>query len=138
MLDISNFEKALDNLDLQYANWKRLPGRQGLLPLDMEAIEESVVQRFEYTYDTAWKALKHYMSEVIGLPDLPNSPKPIFRIAGENDCLAAPVENWIDYANARVGTSHDYSNQKEDDVLTLSGRFIPDARALLANMKSGM
>jgi nucleotidyltransferase substrate binding protein (TIGR01987 family) len=132
-IDVSKFEKALANLDAQYTNWKQLPGRQGFLELDIEGIGESVVQRFEYTFDTSWKALKRYMESELFRDDLPNSPKPLFKIAGEAGIIDS-VENWIQYGEARIGTSHDYSNEKETLALDVAGRFIADAKALLAKM----
>jgi nucleotidyltransferase substrate binding protein (TIGR01987 family) len=134
MLDVGKFDKALANLEAQYANWRQIPGRQLLLDLDKEAIEESVVQRFEYTFDTSWKILKKYMEAENFMDDLPNSPKPLFRIAGEMGVIDS-VENWIQYGEARVGTSHDYSNEKESRVLDVVGNFIDDSKALLAKMK---
>ena len=82
-------------------------------------------------------------SENLGLPDLPNSPKPIFRIAAENHILDSgassdphAIERWIDYANARVDTTHDYSGLKAKAALTLIQDFIPDAIALYQKMTS--
>jgi|GEM_PF-2502845 len=66
-----------------------------LSDLDREAIGESMIQRFETCYDTLWKTLKRYLSEETGLADTPNSPKPILKLAGQNDLLAAPVEQWL-------------------------------------------
>ena len=52
-----------------------------------------------------------------GLPDTPNSPQPVFRLAFENDLFAAPVEPWLWYADARTGTSHDGERAKACLVL---------------------
>ena len=68
--------------------------------------------------------------EDIGLPDVPNSPKPIFRIADENQLFASTLEQWLKYADARVDTSHDYSGEKAGDCLELMADFIDDAIGL--------
>ena len=60
----------------------------GLDVVDREAIGESVIHRFDTCYDTLWKDLKRYLTDEIGLPDVPNSPKPIIKIAGDNGLLA--------------------------------------------------
>ena len=67
-----------------------------------------MIQRFETCYDCLWKVLKRYLSEGLGLPDIPNSPRPIFRLAHENDLFDSPLERWLQYAEARIDTSHDY------------------------------
>ena len=131
MIDYSKFQKALANLDAQYNNWLELPKRAALFPLDADAVAESVVQRFELCYDCLWKALKRYMAEVLGLPDLPNSPKPLFRIAAENGLLR-DTDKWLHYADLRCATTHDYSEKKAQQAVEACGGFIADAAALYA------
>ena len=141
MIDYDKYQKALKNLELQFANYRTLdPALSGLM---REAVEESVIHRFEICYDCLWKVLKCYLSENLGLPDLPNSPKPIFRIAAENHILTAStpsdplsIERWMDYANARVDTTHDYNGLKAKAALALIQDFIPDAIALYQKMTS--
>jgi len=142
MIEYDKYKKALKNLELQFANYRTL--EDSLPGLMREAVEESVIQRFEVCYDCLWKVLKRFLAEYLGIPDLPNSPKPIFRIAAENHILTAgtpsdplPIERWwMDYANARVDTSHDYSGLKAKAALALIQDFIPDAIALYQKMTS--
>ncbi len=89
-----------------------------------------MIQRFESCYDTLWKTLKRYLTEEIGLPDTPSSPKPVLKLAGQNDILPSPVERWLQYADARVSTAHDYSGEKAANCLGIMGAFIHDAVAL--------
>jgi nucleotidyltransferase substrate binding protein (TIGR01987 family) len=131
MLDLSKFESSLFHLEAQFGNYNHLPEREDIAELDIEGIGESVIQRFEVCYDCAWKVLKRYMSETMGLPDLPNSPKPLFRIAAENKIIPS-VERWLLYADARVGTAHDYSSDKADAALSVVEDFIGDAKNLYA------
>jgi hypothetical protein len=137
-IDTTKFEKSLAHLEEQFENYKSLPVRGNLPKLDTEAIGESVIQRFEICYDCLWKTLKRYMAEKLGLPDLPNSPKPLFRIAAENGLLSLPPDKWLLYADARVGTSHDYSLDKADETLAIAGDFIADARALCRVIMDGV
>ncbi|MGF1569987.1 MAG: nucleotidyltransferase substrate binding protein [Nodosilinea sp.] len=110
MIDYGNLQKALKYLEVQYANDKTLdPAQPPLIP---EAVAESVIQRFETCYDTLWKVLKRYLIEELGLPEVPNRPKPILRLANENGLLASTAEPWMAYANARIGTAYDYSGDK--------------------------
>ena len=127
MIDYDKFQKSLKHLELQYANHKLARDRPELADIDREAIAESVIQRFETAYDTLWKDLKRHLIDALGLPDVPNSPKPILKLAGENDLLAAPVATWLAYADARTATAHDYSGEKAAETLLIVEAFIQDA-----------
>jgi len=134
MIDYDKFEKSLRHLQLQYNNYKTLDEREDLSRLDKEAIAESVIQRFEVCYDSLWKVLKRYLIEELGIPDMPNSPKPVIHIAFENKLFNSSVAQWLKYADARVDTSHDYSENKAFKALELMGDFIDDAIDLYITM----
>ena len=125
MIDYTKFQRSLEHLELQYKNHKGLEPSQP--ELIKEAVVESVIQRFETCYDCLWKTLKRYLKEESGFADVPNSPKPLIRMAGENDLLPSPVEQWIAYVNARIDTAHDYNAAKATECLELMEEFIPDA-----------
>jgi len=126
MVDYDKLKKSLVHLEKQYANYLSINKRENLSVLDKEGISESVVQRFETCYDTLWKHLKKYLEIESGLPDVPNSPKPVLRLAYENHIIDN-IEKWLDYANVRVGTAHDYSEDKLNEALDKTGSFIKDA-----------
>jgi hypothetical protein len=130
MIDQEKLEKALKHLELQFANYQHAQDRPELTQIDREAIAESVIQRFETAYDTLWKDLKRHLIDALGLPDVPNSPKPILKLAGENNLLPAPVATWLTYADARTATAHDYSGEKAAETLLIVENFIRDATAL--------
>jgi hypothetical protein len=64
------------------------------------------------------------MMFTLGLPDIPNSPKPILRLAHENGILNADITFWLKVADARVATSHDYSSAKADACIELLPTFL--------------
>jgi nucleotidyltransferase substrate binding protein (TIGR01987 family) len=130
MIDYSNFKKSLKHLELQFANYNVAQDRPELSDLDREGIAESVIQRFETCYDTLWKDIKRYLIEETGLSDVPNSPKPILKLAGQNDLFTSSVEQWLKYADARTSTAHDYSGEKAAETLLIVGNFIADAIGL--------
>ncbi len=72
--------------------------------------------------------------EESGLPDVPNSPKPILKLAGQNDLFTSSVEQWLKYADARTGAAQDYSGEKAAETLTMTDNFISDAIALHETM----
>jgi nucleotidyltransferase substrate binding protein (TIGR01987 family) len=134
MIDYDKLKKSLKHLELQFENLKRAETRPELTDIDREGIAESVIQRFETCYDTLWKVLKRYLSDEIGLADTPNSPKPILKLAGQNDLFAASVEQWLRYADARTSTAHDYSGEKAEECLAIMADFIDDAIGLYQTM----
>jgi len=128
MIDYSKFQKSLINLTLQYNNYLASGQRTDLNDLDKEGLKESTIQRFEICYDCLWKVLKRHLMEELGLPDVPNSPKPVFRLAHENKLLTAPITVWLSYADMRTETAHDYDGKKAENCLTKMGDFIRDAK----------
>ncbi|MBF0626617.1 MAG: nucleotidyltransferase substrate binding protein [Magnetococcales bacterium] len=127
MMDDPKLKKALKHLEVQFFNHQRALQRSELSELDREAIAESVIQRFEISYDTLWKSLRRHLIDVLGLPEVPGSPKPILKLAGQQGLLPSPVEQWLKYAEARIGTTHDCSGEKAVEALSLAGAFIADA-----------
>ena len=132
MIDYGKFRLSLKRLEEQHENYRE---QDPALPdLIREAIAESVVQRFETCYDCLWKVLKRYLIEELGFAETPNSPKAIFRLAHENDLFASSLEQWLQYADGRIGTSHDYDGEKANACLVLMPDFIDDAIGLYQTM----
>ena len=134
MINYEKLQKFLKHLELQFANYQMAQNRPELTDIDREAIAESVIQRFETCYDTLWKTLKHHLIEETDLAEIPNSPKPVFKLAGQNKALPSPVEKWIAYANARTDTAHDYSGEKAAETRLIVKDFIDDAIGLYQTM----
>lgn len=125
MIEYDKFQKALKHLEAQNQNRVLLDPKQP--EFIKEAVDESVIQRFETCWDCLWKVLKRYLEEEIGLPEVPNGPNPILRLAAENQLFASSLEPWLNYAKTRVSTAHDYSGEKAKDALEIMGDFIDDA-----------
>ena len=128
MLDYEKFRMSLKRLEEQHENYRQL--NASLPELTREAIAESVIQRFETCYDCLWKVLTRYLIEELGLAETPNSPKPLFKLADENELFDVPLEHWLVYADRRVGTTHDYSGEKAQACLDVMENFIDDAIGL--------
>ena len=133
MVDYSRFEKSLRHLEAQLQNCRASAERPELGDIDREAIAESVIRRFEICYDCLWKILKRHLRENLGIPDSPNSPKPLFRLAFENR-LFPSIEQWLSYADARIDTSHDYSQTKAQATVESAFAFAADAAKLYEKM----
>lgn len=132
MIDYDNFKKSLKHLERQYENYRTLDA--SLSDLTREGVAESVIQRFETCYDSLWKVLKRYLQEKLGIPDVTDSPKKIFRLAADNGLFESPFEQWLRYADARIATTHDYSGEKAAAARELMNDFIHDAISLYRTM----
>ena len=133
MIHYEKLQISLKRLQEQNSNYLELD--ENYPEFVLEGIRESVVQRFKTSYDTLWKVLRRYLIEVLGVADAPNSPKPILRLANENDLLDSSLEQWFKYAQARVNTSHDYDGEKAKAYLALVPDFIEDAVSLFCTMR---
>ena len=132
LIDYGNFRLSLKRLEEQYANYQSAEITRPRL--DREGVAESVVRRFKACYDCLWKALRRYLIDRLGLPGVPNSPKPIFRLANQNDLFRSPVDQWLMYAQKRIDTSHDYDGEKAQACLEVMPNFIGDATDLYQTM----
>ncbi|MBU0474521.1 MAG: nucleotidyltransferase substrate binding protein [Bacteroidetes bacterium] len=82
----------------------------------LEAIvKEGIVQRFEYTFELAWKTLKDKMIED-GLLIDKISPKYVFKLAFQSKYIE-DVDLWIAMTNDRNLMSHTYDFSTFDNVL---------------------
>ena len=124
-IDYSNFRMSLKNLETQHGHLLNLS--PDYPPFVHEGMAESVIQRFETCYDTLWKALRRHLVEALGLPEIPNSPRPVFRIADENGLLAGGGAQWELYVQTRIDTTHDYDREKAAKAIALMPDFIADA-----------
>lgn len=136
MIDYGTLRLSLQRLEEQSRNHRQ--GNPLLSELDREALAESVIQRFKTCYDCLWKVLKRYLREGLGIPDPPNSPKPVFRLAHENDLLAVPLKRWFRYVDPRSGTAHDYDGAKAQACLALVPDFIEDTIRLYQTMSGSL
>lgn len=126
MIEYDKLKKSLKRLEEQYQNYLKVEVDENISSLIKEAVKESVIQRFETCYDTVWKHLKKYLEEELGLPDVTNSPKPVFRLANENN-LNLEIEKWFEYGQTRIDTSHDYSEEKANTAIRNVNDFINDS-----------
>ena len=132
MVDYEKFRMSLKRLKEQHENYRQLD--VSLPELTREAIAESAIRRFETCYDCLWKVLRRYLIEELGLAETPNSPKPLFKLAHENELFDVPLEQWLVYADRRVGTTHDYIGEKAQACPDIIDDFIDDAIGLYQTM----
>ena len=128
MLDLSSLEKALKSLE--YAIERSIK-----LPLD-EEIRDSVIQRFEYSYELSWKMLKRQIEMDSPTPASVDamSFKELIREGAERGLINNP-EAWFEYRRQRNLTSHVYNETKAINVYQTALVFIQDAKLLLQKLQ---
>ena len=102
-------------------------------PLEQEAVQDSLIKRFEYTLEVSWKTCKRHLQEEGFAEAATGSPKSIIRLAAQNNLVADP-EAWFGYLRFRQDTSHDYSSDKAEAVLDIVEDFHQDVTKLYQGM----
>ena len=128
-LDLSSYEKALASLQRVLERSRTVPGD--------EDIRDACIQRFEYTYELAFKMLKRQLEqELPSSEELDQLPfKEMIRVGAERGLITVP-ERWFDYRDKRNITSHTYDEEKARAVFAVLADFAADAAALLASLKT--
>jgi nucleotidyltransferase substrate binding protein (TIGR01987 family) len=93
--------------------------------------KEGVIQRFEYTFELAWKTIKDYLEEG-GLVISPVTPRQVIK-----EAVAAKVlpdgEVWINMLDNRNLLSHTYDGSVfEQAVTAIAGHYLPAMKKLHA------
>lgn len=125
-LDLAAFRSALASL-------RKAVTRSQAEPADDE-VRDSVIQRFEYTYELAWKTLKRYLAQE-GVSEVTTlSQRDLYREAAARGLLEDPIA-WFGYQKARNETSHTYNAEKAREVHARAVVFCDDASKLLAELE---
>jgi nucleotidyltransferase substrate binding protein (TIGR01987 family) len=98
-------------------------------------LRDSVIQRFEYTYELAWKAVRRYLMWAgLGGDVDALSRKDLFRAAGQAG-LIEDVGAWFEFHKMRNLTSHTYNAQVAEAVYGAARDFAGAARSPLAELE---
>ena len=78
-----------------------------------ELEKEGLIQRFEYTFELAWKVLQDYM-QYLGF-QFQTGPNTTLQLAFENG-LIKDHDRWRKMAKARILTSQTYNEDEADEI----------------------
>lgn len=119
--ELSHFSDALAQLEAA------LPqiGRDSLS-------RDGAIQRFEFTFETAWKALRHVLHEAHGI--VANSPKAALRDGYANG-LVLDEGAWIRMLEDRNLTSHTYRQALAIEIASRLPEHAQRLRELLEMLK---
>ena len=113
----------MENKDIRweqrFANFKKALGKLGEVAAHKsidelsELEKEGLIQRFEYTYELAWKTLQDLLLEK-GYLDI-SGPNPVIEQAFK-DGYMKHSEAWKKMKQARNLTSHTYNSETAEDI----------------------
>ena len=78
-----------------------------------EFMRDSAIQRFEFTLDLSWKAVKTYLEEKSGI--VCNAPKQCFREAYQQGLIKYD-DKWLLLVDMRNETVHTYKEEVADKI----------------------
>ncbi|AHM57331.1 nucleotidyltransferase substrate binding protein [Peptoclostridium acidaminophilum DSM 3953] len=98
-----------------------------------DLLRDGLIQRFEFTFELAWKTLKSIFEEegLIGL----NSPKTVFREAFSAGIISHE-ELWLSMLKDRNSTTHIYSEEVAKKIcLNIEERYVAALDDLMAKIQ---
>lgn len=128
-IDLTSFRKALDSLDRGLLRAQQAP--------DDEELRDGAIQRFEYSYELAWKSLKRVLEAEAASPDEIDllSFRDLIRFGAERGLIDSP-EDWFVFREERNISSHPYDEAKAAEVYNTALLFAVKARQLLEKLES--
>lgn len=129
-LDLGSFSRALDALDRALVRAQAAP--------EDEELRDACIQRFEFTFELAWKSLKRRLEM-----DWPNSQevdamsyRTLIRVGAEMGLIdSAEVADWFTFREKRNLTSHTYDAAKAAEVFRVLPAFARQARRLYERLQ---
>ena len=102
-----------------------------------EAVRDSVIQRFEFTYSIALKTLRKYFIERAFVLEEVNqmSFNEMIRTASQLNLLVSNLEKWTVYREMRNMTSHTYDEEIALQVVSIIPDFIKEIAYLITRLK---
>ena len=122
---LTNFKDAYERLSEAIEEFKQ-PNASGV-------IQDGVIQRFEFTYELAWKTIKVFLEDQ-GIVEV-NSPKGIIKEAYAQKLLV-DEKNWLLMLNDRKMTSYMYKKEMAKEIAErISLYYIKEFDMLLQKLR---
>lgn len=120
-----NFHNALARLKEAAAEYKA-PGAS-------KVIRDGMIQRFEFTYELAWKTTKLYLEDT-GIVEI-NSPKAVIKEAYSQKLLTNE-KLWLLMLNDRNMTTHIYKEEMADEIAKrIANQYIKEFELLFNKLQ---
>ena len=124
-LNITTLRDALGQLENGFLEAERSPAS--------ELLRDGVIQRFEYSHESAVRIIKRALETIFGDQVDPMPHNDLLRTAAERGLIEG-IERWMDYRLARNKTSHAYDQLIAAEVYACVRPFLKDAHFLLQRL----
>jgi len=114
---LDEFEKAVSRLEDALNQEKN------------DFLRDSVIQRFEFTFELSWKASKKVMGSNS------SAPKMIIREMAQEGLITEP-KVWFEYLEARNLSTHTYKEELAEKVYATAKKSLPDFKELFKKLKA--
>ena len=94
-------------------------------------MRDSIIKRFEYTFELSWKAIR-IAADFMGATC--NSPREAIRAAFKLNWIEDP-DAWFAALEGRNNSSHTYNTDLAEEVYEIAKSFPPKVQELLAAFK---
>ncbi len=122
-VSIQEYEKALTSLKDAFNFYN-----EEIIELKKKIIRDAVIQRFEFSFELAWKV----SLKIKGVQS--SAPKDTIREMARWG-LIEDVNHWFEFLDARNQSSHSYDDDVAQKVFFLAIEFIAEADMLLKKLK---
>ena len=132
-LELKTLQQAVTTLDQAIKVHKEHQKDESELVL---ALRDSIIQRFEYTYELAWKYIQRWISNNINpeSAELVYSRKELYRLAARWGLIKDPLR-WFNYHEARNISAHTYAEANAQKVYLAAVAMVPDVLHLIDELK---
>ena len=129
-LDLTSLKKAMSSLQKAIERYGREP--------EDEEVRDSVIQRFETSYELCWKMLSKKLQQRAPSPSQTPSLdfKSLMREGSRSGMIDDP-EMWFEYRRMRNITSHTYEEATAEKVAGLAIFFLKDPKSLFEALEKG-
>ena len=122
---LSNFKNALQRLKEAVEQFKQ--------DNTNDLLRDGLIQRFEFTYELAWKTTREYLKE-LGIVDR-NSPKTVFKEAYAQKIIIDET-NWLLMLKDRNTMSHMYSEELSQEIARrITDSYLSEFKLLLSKLE---
>jgi len=125
----ASFEKALISLKEAWAEYQK--------DMSNTFVRDSVIQRFEYTFELSHKILRRFLSETESSKAEVSEMlfNDIIRLGCKRGLLLNDLETWDRYRKLRNLTSHNYDEFNTEYIIAVMPVFIEEIDYELAKLK---
>lgn len=105
-------------------------------PPASELERDGVIQRFEYSFEMAWKSIRAVLA-ALGRAEVSGSPRPLLRDAHQEGWIQ-DLDEWFRFLDARNESTHSYHQLTANEVHQAAIRFPKAAGELLGRLKDAI